>query len=169
MVIWAWNWGLENHGKNFFFPSYGCSCIRLKFLGVFVFVLFFVFFLVRRVVGVAHSSLMDVPSRGVELELQLPAYTQPQQCGIQAISRTYTQLTATPWFFSNRVRPGTKPTSSWILVGLCTTEPRWELLEIPSLGVKIGAAAAGLHHSHSDTGSEPHLWPMQQLVEMPDP
>ena len=27
-----------------------------------------------------------------------------------------------------------------------------------------GATAAGLHHSHSNTGSEPHLWPTPQLM-----
>ena len=68
----------------------------MKFLGVFVFVLFFVFFLVGSVVGVPRSTLMDVPSRGVELELQLPACTRAQECGIQAMSVSYTQLTATP-------------------------------------------------------------------------
>ena len=31
-----------------------------------------------------------------------------------------------------------------------------------------GAAAAGLHHSHSNPGSEPHLQPTPQLVAMPD-
>ena len=31
-------------------------------------------------------------------------------------------------------------------------------MEVPRLGVKlIGAAAAGLHHSHSNTGSDSHL------------
>ena len=34
---------------------------------------------------------------------------------------------------------------------------------------QIGAAAAGLHHIHSKTGSEPHLCPMPQLIAMPDP
>ena len=33
----------------------------------------------------------------------------------------------------------------------------------------IGAVAAGLHHSHSNTGSEPCLRPTPQLVAMPDP
>ena len=32
-----------------------------------------------------------------------------------------------------------------------------------------GAAAAGLHHSHSHLGSEPHLRPIPQLTEMLDP
>ena len=34
---------------------------------------------------------------------------------------------------------------------------------------RIRAAAAGLHHSHSNTGSETHLPPTLQLVAMPDP
>ena len=33
----------------------------------------------------------------------------------------------------------------------------------------IGAVAAGLCHSHSNTGSEPHLRPTLQIVAMPDP
>ena len=33
----------------------------------------------------------------------------------------------------------------------------------------VGAAAACLHHSHSNVGSEPHLQPMPQLEATPDP
>ena len=33
----------------------------------------------------------------------------------------------------------------------------------------IGAVAAGLHHSHSNMGAEPHLPPTPQLKAMPDP
>ena len=33
----------------------------------------------------------------------------------------------------------------------------------------IGAVAAGLHHSHSDTRPEPHLRPTPQLMAMPGP
>ena len=33
----------------------------------------------------------------------------------------------------------------------------------------IGVAAAGLHHSHSNARTKPHLWPMPQLAAMPDP
>ena len=33
----------------------------------------------------------------------------------------------------------------------------------------VGAVAASLHHSHSNTGSEPHLWPTPQLTATPDP
>ena len=34
---------------------------------------------------------------------------------------------------------------------------------------QIGAAAAGLRHSHSHTRSEPHLQPTPQLTATPDP
>ena len=34
---------------------------------------------------------------------------------------------------------------------------------------QIEAAAANLHHSHSNSGSEPHLWPKPQLMAMLDP
>ena len=33
----------------------------------------------------------------------------------------------------------------------------------------IGAVAVGLHHSHSNAGSEWHLRPTPQLIAMPDP
>ena len=33
----------------------------------------------------------------------------------------------------------------------------------------IGAAAAGLHHSHSKARSKPHLQTIPQLTAMPDP
>ena len=34
---------------------------------------------------------------------------------------------------------------------------------------QIGATAAGLHHSHSNAGSEQCLQPTPQLTAMPDP
>lgn len=34
---------------------------------------------------------------------------------------------------------------------------------------QIGAAAAGLHHSHGNAGSDPHLWPAPLLLAMLDP
>ena len=34
---------------------------------------------------------------------------------------------------------------------------------------RIGAVAAGLRHSHSNVGSEPHLGPTRQVTAMPDP
>ena len=46
----------------------------------------------------------------------------------------------------------------------------WLLLwyrEIPQAKGQIEAAAADLHHNHSNTRSEPHLQPTPQLVAMP--
>ena len=34
---------------------------------------------------------------------------------------------------------------------------------------RIRAVAAGLRHSHSNAGSEPHLQPIPQLTATPDP
>ena len=34
---------------------------------------------------------------------------------------------------------------------------------------QIGATGAGLHHSHSNVGSEPHLQPTPQLMAEQDP
>ena len=33
---------------------------------------------------------------------------------------------------------------------------------------QIGATAVGLHHSHSNARSEPHLQPTPQIIAMPD-
>ena len=43
-------------------------------------------------------------------------------------------------------------------------------VEVPSRARgRIGAVAAGLHHSHSNAGSEPRLRPTPQLTATPDP
>ena len=41
-------------------------------------------------------------------------------------------------------------------------------MEVPSLGME-SAVAFGLHHSHSNASSEPHLQPIAQLTAMQDP
>ena len=38
-----------------------------------------------------------------------------------------------------------------------------------AIKLEIRAAAAGLHHSHSNAGSKPHLWPKLKLMAMPNP
>ena len=35
--------------------------------------------------------------------------------------------------------------------------PHSQLMEVPSVGAKLELLAAGLQHSHSHAGSEPHL------------
>ena len=44
----------------------------------------------------------------------------------------------------------------------------WHMRSSQARG-RIGAAAAGLCHSHSNLGSEPCLWPTPQVTSMPDP
>ena len=41
--------------------------------------------------------------------------------------------------------------------------PRWWNMEVPRLAVE-----SGLHHSHSNAGSEQHLQPTPQLRTVPD-
>ena len=42
-------------------------------------------------------------------------------------------------------------------------------MEVPQARSQIRAAAANLHHSHSNVGSEPCLRPIPQFMAMPDP
>ena len=51
----------------------------------------------------------------------------PQQWQIRAMSVTYTTARCSAGFLTHRVRPGIKPTSSWILVGFITAETQGEL------------------------------------------
>ena len=70
-----------------------------------------------------HLQHMEVPKLGVKSELQLPAYSTVIRCGIQAMSMTFTTAYGNLGSHGHRVRPGIEPTtSSWILVGLITTE-----------------------------------------------
>ena len=69
-----------------------------------------------------------MPRLGVESELQLPAYTtaiaMPGPSHVCDLYHTHGNAgSLTHW-----ARPGIKPLSSWILVGLVTAEPWWELL-----------------------------------------
>ena len=42
-------------------------------------------------------------------------------------------------------------------------------MEIPRLGVESELQLPAYTNSHSNTGSEPHLWPTSQLTAMLDP
>ena len=53
-----------------------------------IFALFVVVVLLFR--AALHPQHMEVPRLGMESELPLPAYPQPQQCQIGAVSATYT-------------------------------------------------------------------------------
>ena len=68
---------------------------------------------------------MEVPRLGVELEL--PAYATATEMGIWAASATYTSAQGNAGFLTHWVGSGIEPGSLWILVGLFSTEPQWEL------------------------------------------
>jgi len=68
-----------------------------------------------------HPRHMEVPRLGVKSE------PQPQQHQIQVESVTCTTAHSNAGSLTHGARPGIKPASSWILVGLVTTEPQWDL------------------------------------------
>ena len=71
---------------------------------------------------------MEVPSLGVKLEVQLPAYaratTMPGPSCICDLHHTHGNAESSIHW----VRLGIKPMSSWFLVGLISAEPWWEPL-----------------------------------------
>ena len=52
---------------------------------------------------------------------------QPQQHQIQALSATYTTAHGNTGSLTQLTKLGIKPTTSWMLVRVTSTEPRWEL------------------------------------------
>ena len=88
------------------------------------YIFFFSFFFFGR--G-AHRQHMEVPRLGVESELQLSAYPT-------ATTKSYPSHSCKPCcmlrqrpILKQLTRPGTKPTSLWILVGFITPKPEQEL------------------------------------------
>ena len=69
---------------------------------------------------------MEVPRLGIELELQLLAYTTATARPDPSCIWTHTTTHGNAGSPTHWVRPGIKPTSSWILVGLITAEPQQE-------------------------------------------
>ena len=67
-----------------------------------------------------HPWHMEVPRPGVELELQLPAYTTATPHRIPATSATYTTAHDNTRSLTHWARPGIQLSSSWILVGFIT-------------------------------------------------
>ena len=72
-----------------------------------------------------HMWHVEVPRLGVESELQPPAYTAgPQDPSLICDLHHSSQQCQIP---THWVRPGMEPAFSWILVGVVTAEPQWEL------------------------------------------
>ena len=68
---------------------------------------------------------MEVPRLGVEMELQLSAYTTAT-------------ATATWGSLTHGARLGIKTLASWILVGFVTAEPQRELVNTPHGSLTVG-------------------------------
>ena len=58
---------------------------------------------------------------------------QPQQHGVQVSSVTYTTAHSNTGSLTYWARPGIESVSSWVLVGLITAEPQWELIKLSIL------------------------------------
>ena len=125
-----------------------------------------------------HPWHMEVPRLGVQSVWPLP---EPQQCQIWAASATYTTAHGHARSLTHWARPGIEPATSWFLVGFvnhwATTgipittlwrrsyhHPHFIIIILLFRAAPeahgssqarrlIGAAAAGLRHSHSHTGS----------------
>ena len=72
---------------------------------------------------------MEVPGQGSNWSYSCRLMPQPQRHQIRAVSTTYTTAHSNTGPLTHWVRPGIiEPTSSWILVGLVSDVPQWELL-----------------------------------------
>ena len=107
-----------SHFIVFYFVAFVFSSPFL-FLTSLFFCLFYLFRAVPR-----H---MEVPSLGVESELQLPAYATVTATHDPSLVCAYTIAHSNARSLTHWTRPEIKPKSSWILVGFVTAEPRWEL------------------------------------------
>ena len=112
---WVWEVGCNGVKRT---QSSPCSCAN--FSSLFSPLLFFWSF---RATPVAYGS----SQARVKLELHLLTHPQPQQCGIQTTSATYTTAHGNAGSKIHWVGPGINPASSWIPVRFLTTEPQREL------------------------------------------
>ena len=113
----------------------------------------------------------------------------PQQCRIPATSGTCALYSSWQCQIVNPLsKPGIELETSWLLVGLVSTAPQrtfphssllsslawyfnfiYLFISLVSSGPHLrhmkvsGAGAAGLHHSHSNPSSTPHLPPTLKL------
>ena len=75
----------------------------------------------------AATAAYVISRLGVELELQLPAYTAAIAMPDPAVSATYTTAHGNTGSLTHWVGPGIEPESPWILVGFITAELQGEL------------------------------------------
>ena len=142
--------------------------------------------------GGPHLQYIEVPRLGVESELQLPAYTaatatwdpshvcdlchSPPKCQIlnllsEARDQTYI-LMETSWVLFCCATMGTLYWVSFyfiLFIYFCFLMAAPVAYGSSQAKGPIGATAAGLQHSHSNTISEWHLQPTPWLTGMWDP
>ena len=102
-LLMGWGWGLL---LLFFFAFY------------YVFIYLFL---------VLHWQHTEVLRLGVELGLQLPAYTMATARRIQATSAIYTTAHGNAGSLTHWARPGMEPITSWFLVRFLSAVPQLEL------------------------------------------
>ena len=82
-----------------------------------------------------HPQHMEVPRLEIESELQLPTTATATAMPDPSHVSTYTSVHSSTGSLTHWVRPGIKPSSSWILVGFVTAERQWELLLLGILNI----------------------------------
>ena len=100
-----------------------------NFIIIIIIIIFFFFFCFLGL----HSWHMDVPKLGVELELQLLAYTTAMATSVtyttaMATSVTYTTAPGNAGSLTHWARTGIEPATSWFVVRFISTVPWWGLL-----------------------------------------
>ena len=70
---------------------------------------------------------MEVPRLGIKSELQLPAYAIATATLGPGASVTYITAHGNAGSPTHCARPGSKPETSWFVVGFVSIEPQWEL------------------------------------------
>ena len=109
-------------------------------------------------------------------------------CALPTLNHYHKQFWLTFWLLLLRIQlssrrnksPQLEPAEFYIIVFdsffclpffffLTFLGPHPRPMEVPMPGMGIRATAAGLHHSHSNTGLELHLQPISQLMATSDP
>ena len=105
----------------------------------------------------------EVPRPGIAFEPQLPTYTAAVAIPDPLIHYSRTGIKPTPpqW-------PELLQSDSFLFICLLFRVIPTEYGGFQGKGL-IGAVAAGLHYSHSNTGSKLCLWPIPQFQGTPDP
>ena len=121
------------------------------------FFFFFISFLLFRAAPIAYGGSQ---ARGLIRAVAAGLHhSQPLQRQIQATSATYTTAHINAGSLTHWGRPGMEPATSWFLVGLISTEPRWKLLLLDF--------KKAIYFNGSSVGAENFLWHAFLLSPVP--